>query len=1030
MVYLNPIIMKQKKLLRFDSLNDIPIKIGNKVNSRFQVLNNALKTSVTTFLVVVTMISFQNLNAQIVSGAAVRANFGIDADVYANRLQFGGLAGAFGTDDWFVNLSNWNGPGLGVIDVTNATSLKSSIQNNNNFTFIKRMSVPYNTTIGTNIWIDAVYARDNNSTQGNSDLSVFSGNSNKNGDNPTSWSLGSGSTPQKNDIVDVFGYLRRDISPVALAQSATGILWGFGGATTISADGNSHNDFEFFRREVTYNGTTLVNAGPNAGHTAWVFEADGSISVPGDILVAIDFENGGTSPAASIRIWMSSADIANFNARPNRPFSLTGTFDQGNGAGIYGYAEITTKVPLGTPTVFAVVNVTAATLGAPWGSLEGPQGNYFDNIQALQFVEFGINLTALGLDSRSNEDGPCNNLLGSLLVKTRSSSSFTAELKDFAGPYLFGNITDVAVKANVSNDLTCEFASTTLTATEVLPATAQIKWYGPSPGPNDIGPELVGTAPVVTLPGEYTVRANAGPTGCFAEDKVSVVLNRPISIGGAGQNQTVCASNPTVTLDGSLSGGATSGTWTGGEGVFNPNRNTLNAQYTPTAAEISAGSVVLTLTPDPYGALVCTSTPANITITIDAARNAGTDGNTTICDSNVAVINLFDLITGEQAGGTWTRESGSGGTFDAAAGTFTPAAGATTSLFRYTLSGTSPCADDSSDASVTIYEEPVATAGGDQTVCNEDQVQLSGSISGGAVSAYWSTSGTGTFVPDIYALNATYIPSANDVTNGSVTLTLTAEVDKNSVCQMDTDDLVVTIDTCVYSDGCTIGYWKNFPNNWCSTYNSSTLYGAVFTSAPNNLANKTFMQILNLGGGGAANLARQSVAALLNICSTYVGYGEPYFNDAQLLINAVNAAFDSNGNAAGNLAIELDILNNAGCPIDAFGNFIVPADPIVEQTTASRIDGDIIASQLFTVYPIPFNNQISIRYNFKYQSNVTVEIFDYKGALVHKYEDKNASLNKEYVLSMDFARGAGQLYIVKMTTDREVSLQTIIKAKN
>jgi hypothetical protein len=54
--------MKQKKLLRFNSLNDIPIKIGNKVNSRFQVLNNALKTSVTTFLVVVTMISFQNLN--------------------------------------------------------------------------------------------------------------------------------------------------------------------------------------------------------------------------------------------------------------------------------------------------------------------------------------------------------------------------------------------------------------------------------------------------------------------------------------------------------------------------------------------------------------------------------------------------------------------------------------------------------------------------------------------------------------------------------------------------------------------------------------------------------------------------------------------------------------------------------------------------------------------------------------------------------------------------------------------------------
>ena len=89
-----------------------------------------------------------------------------------------------------------------------------------------------------------------------------------------------------------------------------------------------------------------------------------------------------------------------------------------------------------------------------------------------------------------------------------------------------------------------------------------------------------------------------------------------------------------------------------------------------------------------------------------------------------------------------------------------------------------------------------------------------------------------------------------------------------------------------------------------------------------------------------------------------------------------------------------------------------------------------MATELFTVYPIPFNDQITIRYNFGYQSNVTVEIFDYKGDLVHKYEDKNASLNKEYVLSMDFARSAGQLYIVKMTSDREVSLQTISKAKN
>ncbi|MFV8347669.1 hypothetical protein [Flavobacterium sp. ZB4P13] len=55
-----------------------------------------------------------SLYGQAVSGAAVKANFGIDADVYANRLQFGGLTTAH-TDDWFLNADLW--PGTGENDI-------------------------------------------------------------------------------------------------------------------------------------------------------------------------------------------------------------------------------------------------------------------------------------------------------------------------------------------------------------------------------------------------------------------------------------------------------------------------------------------------------------------------------------------------------------------------------------------------------------------------------------------------------------------------------------------------------------------------------------------------------------------------------------------------------------------------------------------------------------------------------------------------------------------------------------------------
>ena len=73
--------------------------------------------------------------------------------------------------------------------------------------------------------------------------------------------------------------------------------------------------------------------------------------------------------------------------------------------------------------------------------MEGPTAKYFDDIKKLQFSEYESQiLMALGLDSRIDSTNPCQNLLGTLIVKTRSSSSFTAELKDFAGPYKFGGV--------------------------------------------------------------------------------------------------------------------------------------------------------------------------------------------------------------------------------------------------------------------------------------------------------------------------------------------------------------------------------------------------------------------------------------------------------------------------------------------------------------------------------------------------------------------------------------------------------------
>ncbi|SEQ22751.1 hypothetical protein SAMN05444005_1151, partial [Flavobacterium urocaniciphilum] len=134
------------------------------------------------------------------------------------------------------------------------------------------------------------------------------------------------------------------------------------------------------------------------------------------------------------------------------------------------------------------------------------------------------------------------------------------------------------------------------------------------------------------------------------------------------------------------------------------------------------------------------------TVVVNPQPNAGADGATTVCDNSVAAINLFGLITGEQAGGTWTRSSGTGGTFNAGAGTYTPAPGATTSTFTYTLTGVVPCTNDTSIATVNISPQPNAGADGATTVCDNSVavINLFSLITGEQAGGTWTqTSGSG-----------------------------------------------------------------------------------------------------------------------------------------------------------------------------------------------------------------------------------------------------------------------------------------------
>ena len=102
-----------------------------------------------------------------------------------------------------------------------------------------------------------------------------------------------------------------------------------------------------------------------------------------------------------------------------------------------------------------------------------------------------------------------------------------------------------------------------------------------------------------------------------------------VSAGGAA---TICEGS-TFTTSGSRSGGASSSTWsTSGSGTFADN-TLLAAVYTPSSADISAGSVVLTiLTDDPSGPCGAVSDP--MTLTIDQAATANAGLNVSRCEGS------------------------------------------------------------------------------------------------------------------------------------------------------------------------------------------------------------------------------------------------------------------------------------------------------------------------------------------------------------------------------------------------------------
>lgn len=406
-------------------------------------------------------------------------------------------------------------------------------------------------------------------------------------------------------------------------------------------------------------------------------------------------------------------------------------------------------------------NNPAATLsgsisGATGGVWTGGAGSYSPNATTLNAVytataaEIASGSITLTLTSTGN--GTCNP------VTDQMNISFTA-----------------APQANAGVDITrCGNNAATPLGGSVIGATGGV-WSGGlglfSPNANTLNATYTPTAAEVAAGSVTLTLTTTGNGTCNAVTDQKVITYTASPTVNAGSAITICANNPNATLNGSFSvaGGAA---WTGGAGTYSPNNTTMNAVYTPTAAEIATGSVTLTLTTTGNGSCNAVSSTVTITILPSPTVNAGV--NIAACANNAAVT-LNGQIS-NAGGGTW---SGGGGTFSPNANSltaiYTPtaaeiAAGSTT--LTLTSTGNGSCNAVSDQMVITFAPAPVANAGIDQTVCgNNATVSLTGFVNFCA-GGQWS-GGLGLFSPSANSLSPTYTPTAGEVATGSMRLILT-----------------------------------------------------------------------------------------------------------------------------------------------------------------------------------------------------------------------------------------------------------------
>ena len=72
----------------------------------------------------------------------------------------------------------------------------------------------------------------------------------------------------------------------------------------------------------------------------------------------------------------------------------------------------------------------------------------------------------------------------------------------------------------------------------------------------------------------------------------------------------------------------------------------------------------------------------------------------------------------------------------------------------------------------------------------------------------------------------------------------------------------------------------------------------------------------------------------------------------------------------------------------------------------------------FKTYPVPFDSSVNVKFNFEFDTDITVEVHDTKGLLVKSMTINGVKRGSEVSRKLDLSRGADQLFYITVTTNQ------------